>query len=88
MSIRTVHQVINKSGTIIGEFMDIKQAKDLDYRTDVLYFIADLIETAGVDEVTAEKISETLLNDNIRKELVNQLKSVKNLPSTPPETSV
>lgn len=68
--------------------MDIKQAKDLDYRTDVLYFISDLIETAGVDEVTAEKISETLLNDNIRKELVNQLKSVKNLPSTPPETSV
>ena len=88
MSIKTVHQVINKSGTIIGEFMDIKQAKDLDYRTDVLYFIADLIETAGVDEVTAEKIAETLLNDNIRKELVNQLKSVKNLPSTPPETSV
>jgi hypothetical protein len=36
MTIRTVHQVINKTGTVIGEFMDIKLAKDLDNRTDVL----------------------------------------------------
>ena len=33
MTIRTVHQVINKAGTVIGEFMDIKLAKDLDNRT-------------------------------------------------------
>ena len=82
MTIRTVHQVINKSGIVIGEFMDIKQAKDLDNRTDVLYFIADLVETAGIDETTAEKVAEIMINDNTRKELLNQLKTVKDLPST------
>tara|TARA_B100000780_G_scaffold273879_1_gene238047 strand:+ start:577 stop:954 length:378 start_codon:yes stop_codon:yes gene_type:complete len=82
MTIRTVHQVINKSGTVIGEFMDIKLAKDLDVRTDVLYFIADLVETAGIDEATAEKVAEIMLEDNTRKQLLNQLKTVKNLPSS------
>ena len=81
MTIRTVHQVINKTGTVIGEFMDIKLAKDLDNRTDVLYFIADLIESAGIDETTAEKVAEVMLEDNTRKNLLNQLKSVKDLPS-------
>ena len=86
MTIRTVHQVINKSGTVIGEFMDIKLAKDLDNRTDVLYFIADLIESAGIDEGTAEKIADVMLEDNTRKQLLNQLKSVKDLPSISSET--
>jgi hypothetical protein len=81
MTIRTVHQVINKTGTVIGEFMDIKLAKDLDNRTDVLYFLADLIESAGIDETTAEKVAEVMLEDNTRKDLLNQLKSVKDLPS-------
>ncbi|MEJ6596546.1 MAG: hypothetical protein QMC71_07275 [Gammaproteobacteria bacterium] len=86
MTIRTVHQVINKSGTVIGEFMDIKLAKDLDNRTDVLYFIADLIESAGIDETTAEKVADVMLEDNTRKQLLNQLKSVKDLPSMSSET--
>ena len=86
MAIRTVHQVINKSGTVIGEFMDIKLAKDLDNRTDVLYFIADLIESAGIDETTAEKVADVMLEDNTRKQLLNQLKSVKDLPSISSET--
>ena len=80
MTIRTVHQVINKTGTVIGEFMDIKLAKDLDNRTDVLYFIADLIESAGIDETTAEKVADVMLEDSTRKQLLNQLKSVKDLP--------
>ena len=86
MTIRTVHQVINKSSTVIGEFMDIKLAKDLDNRTDVLYFIADLIESAGIDETTAEKVADVMLEDNTRKQLLNQLKSVKDLPSISSET--
>lgn len=86
MTICTVHQVINKSGTVIGEFMDIKLAKDLDNRTDVLYFIADLIESAGIDETTAEKVADVMLEDNTRKQLLNQLKSVKDLPSISSET--
>ena len=86
MTIRTVHQVINKSGTVIGEFMDIKLAKDLDNRTDVLYFIADLIKSAGIDETTAEKVADVMLEDNTRKQLLNQLKSVKDLPSLSSET--
>ncbi len=88
MTIRTVHQVINKSGTVIGEFMDIKLAKDLDNRTDVLYFIADLVETAGIEETTAEKVAEIMLNDNTRKQLLNQLKTVKDLPSSSSENNV
>lgn len=88
MTIRTVHQVINKSGIVIGEFMDIKLAKDLDNRTDVLYFIADLVETAGIDETTAEKVAEIMLNDNTRKQLLNQLKTVKDLPSSSSENNV
>ena len=86
MTIRTVHQVINKSGTVIGEFMDIKLAKDLDNRTDVLYFIADLIESAGIDETTAEKVADVMLEDSTRKQLLNQLKTVKDLPSISSET--
>ena len=86
MAIRTVHQVINKTGTVIGEFMDIKLAKDLDNRTDVLYFIADLIESAGIDETTAEKVADVMLEDSTRKQLLNQLKSVKDLPSISSET--
>ncbi|MBT4238479.1 hypothetical protein N8460_03375 [Oceanospirillaceae bacterium] len=86
MTIRTVHQVINKTGTVIGEFMDIKLAKDLDNRTDVLYFIADLIESAGIDETTAEKVADVMLEDSTRKQLLNQLKSVKDLPSISSET--
>ena len=86
MTIRTVHQVINKSGTVIGEFMDIKLAKDLDNRTDVLYFIADLIESAGIDETTAEKVADVMLEDSTRKQLLNQLKSVKDLPAISSET--
>ena len=86
MAILTVHQVINKSGTVIGEFMDIKLAKDLDNRTDVLYFIADLIESAGIDKTTAEKVADVMLADNTRKQLLNQLKSVKDLHSISSET--
>lgn len=86
MTIHTVHQVINKTGTVIGEFMDIKLAKDLDNRTDVLYFIADLIESAGIDETTAEKVADVMLEDSTRKQLLNQLKSVKDLPSISSET--
>ena len=86
MTIRTVHQVINKSGTVIGEFMDIKLAKDLDNSTDVLYFIADLIESNGFDEVNAQKVADVMLEDNTRKQLLNQLKSVKDLPSISSET--
>jgi ubiquinone biosynthesis protein Coq4 len=86
MTLRTVHQVINKTGTVIGEFMDIKLAKDLDNRTDVLYFIADLIESAGIDETTAEKVADVMLEDSTRKQLLNQLKSVKDLPSISSET--
>ena len=86
MTICTVHQVINKTGTVIGEFMDIKLAKDLDNRTDVLYFIADLIESAGIDETTAEKVADVMLEDSTRKQLLNQLKSVKDLPSISSET--
>ena len=81
MTIRTVHQVINKTGTVIGEFMDIKLAKDLDNRTDVLYFIADLVETAGIDETTAERVAEIMLDDDTRKQLINHLKTVKDLPA-------
>ena len=81
MTIHTVNQVINKSGTVIGEFMDIKVAKDLDNRTYVLYFIADLIESVGIDETTAEKVANVMLEDSTRKQLLNQLKSVKDLPS-------
>ena len=85
MTIRTVHQVINRTGTVIGEFMDIKLAKDLDNRTDVLYFIADLVETAGIDESTAEKVAEIMIDDTTRKQLLNQLKTVKDLPSASEE---
>jgi hypothetical protein len=87
MTIRTVHQVVNRTGTLIGEFMDIKLAKDLDNRTDVLYFIADLVETAGIDESTAEKVAEIMIDDTTRKQLLNQLKTVKDLPSASQEKS-
>ena len=85
MTIRTVHQVINRTGTVIGEFMNIRLAKDLDNRTDVLYFIADLVETAGIDESTAEKVAEIMIDDTTRKQLLNQLKTVKDLPSASEE---
>ena len=65
--------------------MNIRLAKDLDNRTDVLYFIADLVETAGIDESTAEKVAEIMIDDTTRKQLLNQLKTVKDLPSTSEE---
>jgi len=65
--------------------MDIKLAKDLDNRTDVLYFIADLVETAGIDESTAEKVAEIMIDDTTRKQLLSQLKTVKDLPSASEE---
>jgi len=83
MSIRTVHQVIGKQGTVIGEYMDLKLAKEMDNRTDVLYYIADLIEAQGVAESTAEQIAEALLEDHTRAELLTRLKSVRDLPSEP-----
>jgi len=61
--------------------MDIKLAKDLDNRTDVLYFIADLVESVGIDEAQAEKIGELMLEDTVRKQLLTQLKTVKDLPT-------
>lgn len=81
MSIRTVHQVISKKGEVIGEYMDLKLAKEMDNRTDVLYYIAELIEAQGVDEVVAEKIAETMLDDSVRQELLSRLKSVKEIPA-------
>lgn len=81
MTIRTVHQVISKKGLVIGEYMDLKLAKDMDNRTDVLYYLADIIETQGVDEVLAEKIAEAMISDETRAELLSKLKSVKDLPS-------
>lgn len=81
MTIRTVHQVISKKGLVIGEYMDLKLAKDMDNRTDVLYYMADLIEAQGVDEKTAEKVAEALLDDSCRQELLVKMKSVKDLPS-------
>ncbi len=80
MAIRTVHQVIGKDGSMIGEYMNLKHAKDMDNRIDVLYYIAEIIESQGVEEVLAEKIAETLLDDQRRQELLNRLKSVKDLP--------
>ncbi|PCH61237.1 MAG: hypothetical protein COC19_04965 [SAR86 cluster bacterium] len=81
MTIRTVHQVISKKGLVIGEYMDLKLAKDMDNRTDVLYFIAEIIESQGVDEVLAEKIAEAMLDDGSRAELLSKIKSVKDLPA-------
>ena len=37
MAIGTVHQVIGKNEQVIGEYMDLKLAKEIDNRTDVLY---------------------------------------------------
>ncbi|MFT6917118.1 MAG: hypothetical protein ACJAWL_003475 [Motiliproteus sp.] len=81
MSIRTVHQVINKKGEVIGEYMDLKLAKEMDNRTDVLYYIAEIIEAQGVDEVLAEKIALALLDDKVRQELLSKLKTVKEIPA-------
>ncbi len=81
MAIRTVHQVISKKGLVIGEYMDLKLAKEMDNRTDVLYYIADLVEAQGLDEAVAEKVAESLLQDEVRHELLGRLKTVKNLPS-------
>ncbi|MEH6473641.1 MAG: hypothetical protein V7752_20650 [Halopseudomonas sp.] len=81
MTIRTVHQVISKSGSMIGEYMNLKHAKDMDNRTDVLYYVAEIIEAVGVDEVTSEKIAEALLDDGGRQEILVRLKSVKDIPT-------
>ncbi|HCH32226.1 MAG TPA: hypothetical protein DE045_04750 [Oceanospirillaceae bacterium] len=81
MAIRTVHQVIGKNEQVIGEYMDLKLAKEMDNRTDVLYYLADLMEAQGVDEQLAEKIAEQMLTDGQRSEILNRLKSVKDLPS-------
>tara|TARA_Y100000782_G_scaffold19407_1_gene20343 strand:+ start:6185 stop:6472 length:288 start_codon:yes stop_codon:yes gene_type:complete len=80
MTIRTVHQVISKKGIVVGEYMDHKLAKEMDNRTDVLYYIADMIEEQGVKEDVAEQIAEVFLDDNNRQALMAKLKSVKNLP--------
>jgi hypothetical protein len=80
MTIRTVHQVISKKGLVIGEYMDLKLAKDMDNRTDVLYYIAEIIEAQGVNEGVAEKIAEAILDDRVRQEFLAKLKSVKDLP--------
>lgn len=80
MAIRTVHQVISKKGLVIGEYMDLKLAKEMDNRTDVLYYIADLVEAQGLDEAVAEKVAESLLQDEVRHELLGRLKTVKDFP--------
>jgi hypothetical protein len=80
MTIRTVHQVISKKGVVVGEYMDHKLAKEMDNRTDVLYYIADMIEEQGVKEDVAEKVAEAFLDDKNRQALMAKLKSVKNLP--------
>jgi hypothetical protein len=67
-------------GTVIGEYMDLKHARDMDNRTDVLYYIADIIESQGVDEATAEKIADAFLDDKTRPELLAKLKSIKDIP--------
>lgn len=85
MTIRTVHQVISKKGLVIGEYMDLKAAKEMDNRTDVLYYIAEMIEAQGVGEALAEKVAESMLDDAIRPTLLAQLKSVKDLPADLPE---
>ena len=81
MAIRTVHQVIGKNEQVIGEYMDLKLAKEMDNRTDVLYYLADLMAEQGVDEQLAEHIAEQILNDQQRSEILNRLKSVKDLPT-------
>ena len=81
MAIRTIHQVINNKGSVIGEYMNLKNAKEMDNRTDVLYYFAEIIEGLGVDEQMAEKIAETLLDDKMRPDVMTRLKSVKDLPS-------
>lgn len=80
MTIKTVHQVISKKGNVVGEYMDLKLAKEMDNRTDVLYYIADMIEEQGVAEDLSEKIAEAFLDDSNRQVLMSRLKSVKDLP--------
>jgi len=82
MAIRTLHQVIGRNDQVIGEFMDLKQAKEMDNRTDVLYFLADLIEAQGIGEQQAETIAEHMLNDEVRSEVIARMRSVKDLPSS------
>ena len=77
MTIRTLHQVIGRNDQVIGEFMDLKQAKELDNRTDVLYFLADLMEDQGISEQQAETIAEHMLNDEVRGAVITRLRSVK-----------
>ena len=88
MTIRTVHQVISKKGSVIGEYMNLKNAKDMDNRTDVLYYIVELIEGLGVDEKVAEKIAETLISDDIRPDFVTRLRSVKDIPVEDSESNL
>jgi hypothetical protein len=82
MTIRTLHQVIGRNDQVIGEFMDLKQAKELDNRTDVLYFLADLMEDQGISEQQAEIIAEHILNDEVRGAVITRLRSVKDLPTS------
>ncbi|HCH22956.1 MAG TPA: hypothetical protein DE179_01495 [Oceanospirillaceae bacterium] len=82
MTIRTLHQVIGRNDQVIGEFMDLKQAKEMDNRTDVLYFLADLMEAQGISEQQAETIAEHVLNDEVRSEVITRLRSVKDLPTS------
>ena len=87
MTIRTVHQVISKKGLVIGEYMNLKFAKDMDNRTDVLYYVAELIEEQGVEETLAEKIAETIIDDNIRHDFLARLKTVKDIPTDESESA-
>ena len=87
MTIRTVHQVISKKGLVIGEYMNLKFAKDMDNRTDVLYYIAEIIEAQGVDELIAEKIAEAIIDDKTRQSFLSKLKSVKDLPAEDAESA-
>ena len=80
MTIRTVHQVVSSKGEVVGEYMDLKIAKEMDNRIDVLYYLADIVEAQGVDEVTAEKVAEAMLDDSLRQVVMSKLKSVKNIP--------
>ena len=82
MAIRTLHQVIGRNDQVIGEFMDLKQAKEMDNLTDVLYFLAYLMEAQGISEQQAETIAEHMLNDEVRSEVITRLRSVKDLPTS------
>tara|TARA_R110002094_G_scaffold28211_1_gene41196 strand:- start:86 stop:376 length:291 start_codon:yes stop_codon:yes gene_type:complete len=76
-----VYRVKNKHGKLVGETMDLKLAKILDTNTDILYFLANILEeSCGLDEAVSEKVAEALMADDVRADIIKQLKSVKTLP--------